>query len=314
VPPHYTLKNLDRAQLKGTAWQYGLDYDDSYWSMFDKLRLMLDGVSFDPDMSPLLTVGQSVTDWELISGTLEERDCLNGYWFHREFIDNAVWPKKGYKQGGDDKFPYWDYNDTHVEHCNEKGKDAKNEDFINLHSPFNIEKAFLRRKEQRLRDLKARMRDKFGEVNKVHDFRPLQFNSVMKQDNFFRSYINRFVERSEELLLDNVRGASEVIKHWDFDGCGRGIDGKILAEFKHHLDWARVKISTFAGREALIARCVESVMAPNRISTAEFRGRPASKEYVLCSIVLPSFSCFVMMSLSLSLLLSVCLSAFSDMT
>ena len=252
VPPRYTLKNLTRLQLWATAKEDGTtdDYDSSYWDMFDRLRNMLDGVPFDPDMSEQLTVGQSVTDWELVSGTLDEEDCRRAYWMHREFADNKVWPRK-YTQNGPDKFAYWDYNDTHIDHSNEKAPKATNDDYANPHSAYNLERAHLRRKEARLQALKSRMRDKLGDHDNIYDFRCLDFTSVQRQDNYFRGYINRFVEVNEELLLKNVAATSEVLAHWAFDGCGRGIDGANLSEFAHHISWAKTKLSSFEGRGEL---------------------------------------------------------------
>ena len=260
----YSLKNLERKQLKQTALMDGLnlatELDNSYWDMMGVLRLALDGVPFDPEISPLLTIGQSVTEWEFISGSLDDDDCKRAFWLYRDFTD-AVWPEDYNNEK--DKFAYWDYQDSHIRHSNEvKVKSEKKED---PRSAFNIERDFLRRKDERLSELKVSMMTKLGKYDKMHRFRPLAFKSVKEQDRMFQGYLHRFSQKTEELLLDNINDTSAILNHWKFDGCGLGIAGKTLSEFCHHISWAKAKISTFEGREGLISACLEKLLKKNRV-------------------------------------------------
>ena len=51
------------------------------------------------------------------------------------------------------------------------------------------------------------------------------------------------------MLLASLQDVMDVCADWNHDGCGIGIDGKLLQEMMHHVLWAREKCAMFVGRE-----------------------------------------------------------------
>ena len=276
LPPRYSLKNLTREQ---NDWSLGAAYDGIYWdTVLPKLREVLDGIAFDPDVSDKLKIGQAVTDWEFISGTLSEDDVNRSWWLYRPFTE-GVWPKDKDRVEGD-KFPYHFYNDTDPVRNNMKKRGNPRDPHSQLSAEWDRERKFIERKKERLTALQNDMRQVLGDANKIHYFRSLSMESIKSQDNAFSNYISRFGEKNEQILKADIYGAAESLKHWAFDGCGLGIPGKLMSEFCHHIAWAKAKISSFKGRDDLVGKCLEAIKANNAIGPLPFtnnRGNSSKK-------------------------------------
>ena len=75
------------------------------------------------------------------------------------------------------------------------------------------------------------------------------FNGHQGKDVGYTQYHTAFATSARDMLLASIQNVTRECADWNRDGCGIGIDGKLLQEMMHHALWARAKCAMFVGRE-----------------------------------------------------------------
>ena len=75
------------------------------------------------------------------------------------------------------------------------------------------------------------------------------FNNHQGKDVGYTQYHTAFATSARDMLLASIQDVTRECADWNRDGCGIGIDGKLLHEMMHHALWAREKCDMFVGRE-----------------------------------------------------------------
>ena len=75
------------------------------------------------------------------------------------------------------------------------------------------------------------------------------FNGHQGKDVGYTQYHTAFATSARDMLLASIQDVTRECADWNRDGCGLGIDGKLLQEMMHHVLWAREKCAMFVGRE-----------------------------------------------------------------
>ena len=75
------------------------------------------------------------------------------------------------------------------------------------------------------------------------------FSGHQGKDVGYTQYHTAFATYTRDMLLASIQDVMRECADWNRDGCGIGIDGKLLQEMMHHVLWAREKCAMFVGRE-----------------------------------------------------------------
>ena len=75
------------------------------------------------------------------------------------------------------------------------------------------------------------------------------FSSHQGKDVGYTQYHTDFATSARTMLVASIQEVMHECAAWNRDGCGIGIDGKLLQEMMHHVLWAREKCAMFVGRE-----------------------------------------------------------------
>ena len=103
-----------------------------------------------------------------------------------------------------------------------------------------------------------------------------------EKNEAWSAYLSDFQTTTSTTLQTCLNEVIEARKQWEFDGCGLGLPGLVLDDFLHHLAWARTKCSTFVGRQLLLDRAIDTILAESDTTTTTTTTTSSENEYGVC--------------------------------